>query len=385
MKTLRVCLSKDLPGLLDRKSDYLYFLYDKLFLYSGQNLIDVNFAIVDSVPEEQIDGMIYILNTDGSVHRKVDYKDTIVAKIEDDSQIDLLKKAGTMFYVNAEHRYMDSQRRILTLPYNDGNYELAVAAKNDAKFNNNTILKYSEKDERFEIFGEIDEEFIDFSKPFRGKETDTVKVTVDGPKIAAMIKISNAIGNIIKAAGDGLVVNPTHFVDRKTFDEWINSTIDFKKYAQAILDRVDSELSSIKDLVTPEYIHDEVLGQLIPKYPTIETAIENYQQVVESLDDIEKEVMDYSSRSIVNATNAIDKKIDEISNWENLDDSYQTYKSEVDYYQKSEKNLYPDFTKSELLAVIGAAMSKYFEDQNIDDIIISAAMAIYLSEVNKEE
>ena len=49
MKTLRVCLSSDLPGLLDRNPDYLYFLYDKLFLYSGQNILDVNFSIVDNI------------------------------------------------------------------------------------------------------------------------------------------------------------------------------------------------------------------------------------------------------------------------------------------------------------------------------------------------
>ena len=68
MKTLRVCLSSDLPGLLDRNPDYLYFLYDKLFLYSGQNMIDVNFVITEHIPDidDQVPGMIYILNTDGS-------------------------------------------------------------------------------------------------------------------------------------------------------------------------------------------------------------------------------------------------------------------------------------------------------------------------------
>ena len=64
MKTLRVCLSSDLPGLLDRNPDYLYFLYDKLFLYSGQNMIDVNFVIAERIPDidDQVPGMIYILN-----------------------------------------------------------------------------------------------------------------------------------------------------------------------------------------------------------------------------------------------------------------------------------------------------------------------------------
>ena len=242
MKTLRVCLSSDLPGLLDRNPDYLYFLYDKLFLYSGQNMLTVNFSIVNEIPniEDQVPGMIYILNTDGTVHRKVDYVDTIVAEIEDDSQVELLKKAGTMYYVNSDHRYLDSQRRILTLPYNDGNYELAVAAKNDAKFNNNTILKFNENNQRFEMYGEQDEEFIDFSKPFRGRTGSTVKVVVDGPKIMAMVRISNAVGNILKAASDGLLVKSLGFIDRETFEEWSKYVDDFKKHAQDILDKIDA-------------------------------------------------------------------------------------------------------------------------------------------------
>ena len=64
MKTLRVCLSSELPDVLERSSDYLYFAYDKLILYSGQNEVSENFAIATEIPEAQIEGMIYILNTD---------------------------------------------------------------------------------------------------------------------------------------------------------------------------------------------------------------------------------------------------------------------------------------------------------------------------------
>lgn len=388
MKTLRVCLSSELPGLLDRKSNYLYFLYDKLLLYNGQNMIDVNFAITDKVPESQIDGMIYILNTDGSVHRKVDYVDTIVAKIENINQIELLKKAGTMYYIDAEHRYIDSQRRILTLPYNDGNYELSVAAKNDAKFNNNTILKYNEKHNRFEMYGEQDEEFIDFSKPFRGKETNTVKMIADGPKLAAMVKISKAIGNIIKAASDGLSVNSVGFVNREEFDKWCETTIDFKKYAQGVLDRVDAELTSVMNLITPESIHKEIMDQLVLKYPTIDTALANYAEVAASLKDIENEVMTYSSDTIIRESNNIDSKMKEYSEWDNLDDSHETYTSETNYYEKSEEWLYP-FTKSQLLSVISIGINKYIEEINKEEQeknkqknikLLSIALAKYLSE-----
>ncbi len=390
MKTLRVCLSNELPGLLDRKSDYLYFLYDKLLLYNGQNMIDANFAITDKVPESQIDGMIYILNTDGSVHRKVDYVDTIVAKIENANQIELLKKAGSMYYVDAQHRYMDSQRRILTLPFNDGNYELAVAAKNDAKFNKNTILKYNEKHNRFEMYGEQDEEFIDFSKPFRGKETNTINLKVDGPKIAALVRISKAVGNIIKAASDGLSVNPVGFVDREEFDKWCETTVEFKKYAKGVLDRVDSELSSVMDLITPESIHKEIMDQLVLKYPTIDTALTNYAEVAASLKDIENEVMNYSSETILRESTNIDNQMKEYSEWDNLDDSHETYTSECDYYQKSEEWLYP-FTKSQLLTVIAMGIDQYIEEINKEEQdkendkqknikLVSIALAKYLSE-----
>lgn len=382
MKTLRVCLSSDLPGLLDRSPDYLYFLYDKLFLYSGQNMIDVNFAIVSSIPaiDDQVPGMIYILDTDGSVHRKVDYVDTVVAEIEEDSQIELLKKAGTMYYVNSDHRYMDSQRRTLTLPYNDGNYELAVAAKNDAKFNNNTILKFNEKSQRFEMYGEQDEEFIDFSKPFRGKTTNTAEVIVDGPKIMAMVRISNAVGNILKAASDGLLVKSFGFVDRETFDEWTKYVDDFKRHAQDILDKIDAELSGVKELITPEYIHQEIMAELIQKYPDIETALENYQQVADSLGEIENAVMTYASNTIINASNSIDNKLETYSDWDNLDDSHDTFTHECNYYEKAKEYYYPEMRKSEYIAIIGTAISMYLAEEEINQTLVNIAMAKYLAD-----
>lgn len=382
MKTLRVCLSSELPDLLERNPDFLYFTYDKLFLYSGQNLLDVNFVITHEIPDSQVIGLIYILDTDGSVHRKFDYVDEKIAEIEDESQIELLKKAGTMYYIDANHRYMDSQRRTLTLPYNNGNYELTVAAKNDAVFNNNTILKYNEKNNRFEMFGEQDEEFIDYSKPFRGKETNSVKVNVDGPKISAKIKISNSVGNILKLASDGLYVKPLGWVDSDIFEKWSNDVSDFKKYAQNILDRIDAEIADVEQLVTKDAIHKEVMDQLEPKYPTIDTAIENYQQIVDSLDDIEAKVLDYSSTSIHNAYTNIDNKLEENSAWDNLDDSHNTYKHEVDYYNKAEKYYYPELTKTMKLNIIATAIDQYLQEEENKKAIIGIAISKYFEEEN---
>ena len=100
IKTLRVCTSSDLPA--KRDSNFFYFAYDKLLLYQGMNLVDDNFAIVDTIPSSPVYGMMYILTSDGSIHKNIDYKDTQIAKIENSDQLSILKKAGTSFLVNSD-------------------------------------------------------------------------------------------------------------------------------------------------------------------------------------------------------------------------------------------------------------------------------------------
>ena len=46
IKKLIVCLSKDLPPILDRSSDKVYFTYDKLKLYIGQNIVEENLYLI---------------------------------------------------------------------------------------------------------------------------------------------------------------------------------------------------------------------------------------------------------------------------------------------------------------------------------------------------
>ena len=40
MKTIKVCLSKDLPSLQDRDSNTIYFLRDKLIIYLGRAFVN---------------------------------------------------------------------------------------------------------------------------------------------------------------------------------------------------------------------------------------------------------------------------------------------------------------------------------------------------------
>ena len=381
MKTLRVCLSSELPAPGDRSSDYLYFTYDKLYLYNGQNLMSDNFAISSEIPEAQVTGMIYILDTDGSVHRKVDYSDEVIAEIEDSSQIDLLKKAGTMFFVNADHRYIDSQRRSLTLPFTDGTYELNVSAKNDAVYDNNTILKFNEKTNKFEMYSDTSEDFIDYSKAIRGGSTSTVDMNVSGPRLYGNIKVSSMTGNILKKSSDGLFAKSDNLLERDEFNEWVNNTTDFRKYAIDVLTRLEHELNATKELVNKDTILMEIMQQLSARYPGIETALENYDDFKATLDAIETDIMTYAETNITEIRNYLYGEMDTNSAWNDLDDASSTFEHEVNFYEKAEEWFYPEFPMTKRKAIIGNGIAVYLKDYPVTDekmAIIATAIQQYM-------
>ena len=369
IKTLRVCLSSELPDISERTSDYIYFTYDKLFLYVGQNRLNVNFVIASELPDidNQVEGMFYILNTDGTVHRKSDYQDHVIANIESEDQIDLLKKAGTMFYINSDHRYLDSQTRSMTLPWNDGAYELNVSTKKDMVYDENTILKFNPETNRFEMYGDTTEEFIDFSKPFRGKETKSAIITVDGPRIYANLKISNIPDNIIKLVGDGLYINGNKFVSAAKFSEFAQYFNEFENNANNALTKLNEEIDDIKELITPEYINNEIYTILEEKFPTIQTAIDNYAEFVARLTELESSIVTYMVDTTAQTIDEINNTVEQNSSWDNLDNTAATFVPEIDYYAKSIPVTKNYITDDELAVLLEAAVSAYIAAENEEE------------------
>lgn len=364
IKKLIVCLSKDLPPILDRSSDKVYFTYDKLKLYIGQNIVEENFAIVEgNLPKDPVNGMIYIKNTDGSIYRMVDYTPTKIAEIEDASQLDLLKKAGTIFYVNSNNRYLDLHTRTLTLPFEDGEYELNVNTKSNQIYDKNTILKFDERTNRFEVFGPQDEEFIDFSKPFRGGETESMKISVDGGRLRGDIKLSKALNNILRITPEGLYARTDDKVDKATFDEWYSTLIEFQSQARTTIDALDADVKYISSLITPEKISQDIMEILSEKFDDIEQALENYQSIVNSLDSIENILMSYASSRLDESLTSIEEEFEKNSSWQDLDNTSEFFTQEVNYYEKSEQYLSLDPTGDELEAILTAAVSAYIESE----------------------
>ena len=368
LKTLRVCLSSELPPIELMSNDFLYFAYDKCLLYSGPNRVCANYVIASSMPAvaDQVEGMIYILNTNGSVHRKIDYADTVIANIESSSQIALLRKAGTMFYINEDHRYLDSQNRSLTLPFNDGEYELNASSRKDMVYDENTILKFNPDTNRFEIYGDTTEEFIDFSKPFRGRETDTAKINVDGPRITADVKISDSPNNLITVRPDGLYVCSDGYMKKADFGDFYEIFTNFKSYTISTMEYIMGELDNIKELITPEYINAEIYRQLSSRFPTIETAIANYDAFVQEFDNLENQILAYMREQSANAMNYVRDEMEANSTWQDLDNTAYNFNTEVNYYQLAANvtTNYNGLDEDTLDALTQAAIAAYLDAES---------------------
>lgn len=343
---LRVCHSKDLPALPDRSRDYIYLTYDKLDLYAGQNDIDENYIITDKLQDSSVEvpGMIYILNTDGSVYRNIDYTNVKLANIEDKSQIEYLQKIGTIFRVNSNRRYIDSQTRTLTLPFNNGKYELNVSFKNNQIFDENTILKYNPNKERFEIFGPMNEEFIDFSKPFRGGETDTIKLQTDGPRIHGQVKISKQLGNILKATKDGLFISPQDIVTADVYEAYYKKLNDFESRASLVMTTIEDDITEMKSLISPEGIDKQIVSILSGKFDDIQTYLDNYATLVQQMNDLQTSIMNYAMSETAKTRKQLQEELAKTYNWEDLDGAASEYTEEVNYYEKAEEYLYPENT-----------------------------------------
>ena len=368
MKTLRVCLTNDLPPLLDRDDNYIYFAYDKLVLYMGQNTLYENFAIVSAMPESTnaVEGMFYIYDTDGSIHIWSNYTDNKIATLEDDSMLPLIQKSGTMFYVNVNKRYVDYQRRTLTLPYNDGSYEMSTSVVKEQMFTDETILKYDTDSEQFKVYGPLDYDLIDWSREFRGTNSDTVYMTTDGPRISARVRISNKINNAIKAASDGLYVNISDKVTRKDFDAFVNIFMDFRYGALNLLERVSTELDYLEDIVSEETINQEIHDILESKYSTIDQALADYNNILVQLGNIESSLMSYTNLVFGSTQNHIEQEIANNSKWEKLGDEVpDNYSAEVDYYEVAKEYLDPD--EDTLNVLLQAAVMAYIDSENNDN------------------
>lgn len=317
LRILRVCLSSELPDISQRSPNYIYFLYDKLMLFMGQSIYNDPYCIVDVFPDDPITGILYIESASGNVLSYIDGVIVQIAEIESDEQRDHLYLSGSTFFVNADKRYLDIQRRVITLPYLNGNYVLTVDAANDLKLDQNTTLRFNPETNQFELDGNS-AGIKPFKKEYNGKETESTFTNVDDYTIYTDLKISPAFDNILKILKDGLYASATDRVPVKEFNTWKKSFENYKINMESYLNELAAKINSTSGEVSPDSINKKIQDALEKVYPEIQDALDEFSSISNRFGGIEKRCKDYTDTRFNESAKDLNNAIIEATNnpWE---------------------------------------------------------------------
>ena len=320
MKTLRVCLSEELPSIHERDINYIYFLYDKLEVFLGQNYYSDPYAIVESFPSYPVVEMLYFCLDDGKVKARVGLQNTEIAIIENADQLEILKQAGTTFFVNSDRRYLDIKTKLITLPYNNGTYELTLSLANDLKIDENTVIAYNPETHQFEIVGDIQDYDLVFSRKYKGKETNSINTKVEDHKISGDVKLNPSYDNIIKDTPYGLYASVDDRVSTTVFSDWVDKFKDYKDDMEEFIDEIAELIEEAEEIISSDTIGRKIMESLARVYPEIGEALANYDIYAEKIDRLDTEIYQYADQQYNDVKEELTDMIDNITNdpWENF-------------------------------------------------------------------
>lgn len=294
MKTLRVCHSDALPSIHERDINYIYFLYDKLEVFLGQNYYSDPYAIVESFPSSPVAEMLYFCLDDGKIKARVSLQDTIIAEIESEEQLEILKQAGTTFFVNSDRRYLDVKSKLITLPYNNGTYELTLSLANDLKIDENTVIGFNPETQQFEIIGDIQDFDLVFSRKYKGKETNSVATHVEDHKISADVKLNPADDNIIKETPFGLYASVSDRVNSTVFEKWTEKFKDYKDDMEEFINEISDLIEEAEEIISTDTIGRKIMESLARVYPEIDEALANFDEYAQKIDEMDAGIKEYT-------------------------------------------------------------------------------------------
>jgi hypothetical protein len=294
LKTLRICLFKELPDVAERDINYLYLTYDRLLLFFGQNPFYDPFVICERVPESPIEGCLYI-QFDGSVKTVVDGQVVDIAKIEDESQTEGLKKLGTTYFIHADRRYLDLQRRTLQLPYHNGTYSMTVSLANDLKVNDKTVVRYDQASENFYIEGEHDS--IPRFDGYTAGESGTVDLNIEEHCIHADVRVSKAEDNMIQVKNGGLYATTSNKVSLEQFNQLRQSFEDYQTQSQELLSSIQDLLDhDCSNVVSENSIMSMVVNAVSQYNEDITYIVQYYNSIYERLESLESKSKEYTDK-----------------------------------------------------------------------------------------
>lgn len=299
MRNLIVCKSQDLPLKPDRDRLTVYFVYDKMELHVYQSLYTDPFCIVKSLNPDRsylTDRMLYI-TMDGNVYTYSSYKVIRLAQISDPSQLTILEACGSIYFMNAESRYLDLQTRTLVLPFQNGSYQLQLSLPKDLSIDEETVIRFNEATNQFYVAGkeyQFEDKLNNLYK-YSGLNSHTVINEVDNHNFKSYVRISEYPGNTIKALHDGLFVST---LDLVTQEDYIRALRYWNQYKLIVDDYIAKLIPIIEQAtedVSTEAIRNKILETLEAYEPDILNLIADYEDYGDRITRIEQTLESGSS------------------------------------------------------------------------------------------
>ena len=316
MKVLKVLHSQDFPPMQDRDPNVIYFIYNALEIWFGQNWYTDPYLVCDNDPTEPIEGMLYFILANGKVKYYTEYALKTIAEIESPDMLDLLKKqGGSYFFVNADKRYLDIQKRIITLPYRNGEWDLTLNMANNIQLTEDTAIGFNPETNCFDISATKYDYDLVFMRDYRGTETDTAITTVEDHSIKMDVKVSRTYGNIIKTFNDGIGAIVAGKVSQDEFNQWRNEFYDYKANMDGLLADLTARVEEIEQEISPELITQKIHDALVEVYPLIDQSLIKYQEIIESIDGLIEESKEYTNMRFEEAVAEIKYVIDNTDYW----------------------------------------------------------------------
>lgn len=360
---LRVCTAEELPEIDDRDQTYIYFVYNKMRLYYGHSFYTDPFCLVESIPEDPVEDMLYIQVLDGNVYVYHNHITRQIATIENPDQVEYLLKAGTNYFMKADYRYLDLQTKTIQLPYENGNYQLTVSLGKDIKIDSNTIIRYDETTGRFIIDGDLaNDEFngAPYIHEYKGRETKSAKTTIKKPgEVKVDVKLSEFEGNGLRVYDNGIYAVAGEPMSVDDFNEFMAAYAIYKANLEEYIENIDQTIDDIMGDDYQEMVNQKILEALEQYIPNVQSVLENYDNILQQLGNLRDNVSKYSDEYLEHTKEEIIEYINQIDHaWSELDSD--------DY---SDSKPYNGFSDDELQVqsmVLDTLHQKFLELRDID-------------------
>ena len=300
-RTLKIVKSQDFPQPANRNKNYLYFIYDKMMMVLYQCRYTDPFCVVDELPDNSVlvTNMLYI-TLSGYMYTYANESVISLGTVEkkngviDPDQLAILRQVGTIYFMNAESRYLDMQTRRLELPYQNGSYQLSLGLAKDILIDNNTVIGFNPNTNQFEVLAtEIHpDRWLENLYTYRTLNSPSVDFSIEEGfnAIRAKINVSDQYGNGIEIVPGGLYVDVDRLAELKNYNNMVFCFMNYKIIVDSYVNQLRDAVQRVIESVSKETISEEIANTLEDYKPTIFQMFDKYEELSDRIEDLEEEV-----------------------------------------------------------------------------------------------